>query len=393
MNIETAVILAAGKGTRLIPLTINRPKVLLPVGGIPLLKRQIDMLITLGVRNIVLVVNYRAESIKAFIDNTYANNDEVSFSFINQGKPLGTAHAVEVTEEYVYPPFIVLYGDIYTTYDVLNCLIKTLDHADAAIVAIKVPDPWNYGVFKVDDKNRIFDVIEKPSPGKEPSNLINGGIYAFRDLVIFDYIRKTGISPRGEKEFTDSIKYMARDYVIKATTVNREKWYDIGKPWDLLEANKAALIHSGMYVDSNADISDKAIIVPPVYIDENVKVESHARIGPYVALLNGVSVSKGASIRNSIVFENTKIGRHAIIEDSLIGANVVIRENVEFLSKWISKDTVWYRLNGKFVDSKVDSFGAVVGDHVFIAEHSIICPGVFIMPKRRVKGLVVDDII
>ncbi|MCD6095530.1 MAG: NTP transferase domain-containing protein, partial [Thermoprotei archaeon] len=203
MHIETAIILAAGKGTRLIPLTISRPKVLLPVGGVPLLKRQIDMLISLGVQKIVLVVNYRAKSIESFVGDVYADS-KVEFSFINQGKPLGTAHAVEVTEDHVRPPFIVLYGDIYTTYDVLTNLVNALNHADASIIAIRVPDPWNYGVFKVDSENRILDVIEKPPPGKEPSNLINGGIYAFRDLVIFDYIKKTGISPRGEKEFTDS---------------------------------------------------------------------------------------------------------------------------------------------------------------------------------------------
>ena len=392
MHIETAIILAAGKGTRLIPLTISRPKVLLPVGGVPLLKRQIDMLISLGVQKIVLVVNYRAKSIESFVGDVYADS-KVEFSFINQGKPLGTAHAVEVTEDHVRPPFIVLYGDIYTTYDVLTNLVNALNHADASIIAIRVPDPWNYGVFKVDSENRILDVIEKPPPGKEPSNLINGGIYAFRDLVIFDYIKKTGISPRGEKEFTDSIKYMAKDYDIKAITVDKKNWYDIGKPWDLLEANKAALIHSGTYIDPNSNISDKAMIVPPVYIDKNVKVEPYAKVGPYVVLLNGVSVNKSASIRNSIVFENTKIGSNVTIEDSLIGANVIIHENVEFLSKWSSEDTIWYRLNGKFVDSKVKSFGAVVGDNVFIAEHSIICPGIFIMPNRRIKGFIVDDVI
>lgn len=392
MRIETAVILAAGKGTRLIPLTLTRPKVLLPIGGIPLLKRQVDMLMDIGIKNIIIVVNYMADAIRHFIYDAYSNHD-VQFSFIDQGVPFGTAHAVEVTEEYVKPPFLVLYGDIFITKDALTKLVNALDQADAAVIAVRVPDPWNYGVFKIDSYNRILDIVEKPSPGAEPSNLINGGIYAFRDMTIFDYIRKTGISPRGEKEFTDSLKYMAMEYVVRAVPIPRHIWCDIGRPWDLLRANKIALSTTGSYIDPEAKIDSGAIIRDPVYVGKGVRICSNVHIGPYCVLGDNVYISYNSRIEDSIIMCNTKIGSDVVIRDSIVGENVVISDNVSFYSEWFSGGNIWYRINNQVVDTGVTRFGAVVGDSVYIDPSSVICPGIFIMPYRRVNGVVVDDVI
>lgn len=233
-----AVILAAGKGTRMGPLTENRPKVMLPIANKPLLEHIIIRLKTAGITEFLIVVGYRKEKIiEHFEDGSRLG---INIEYIGQQKQKGTADAIAASRNWreshsntgTNERFLVTNGDV------LACSsdIKKLCNAkgDTVLAAKKVANPEEYGILYVKG-GRVEKIIEKP---KEPafSNLANAGIYIF-EPSIFDAIDNTNPSPRGEYEITDSIQFLI-DSGKKVSYVPLEKWQDIGFPWHLLEANE-----------------------------------------------------------------------------------------------------------------------------------------------------------
>jgi len=393
VHVDECVILAAGKGTRLDPITRNRPKPLLPLAGKPLLLWQLEFLSQVGIRKITIVKHYLGELIIKTVMK-YKDILKIEVEFVDQEKPLGTAHALEVTEEFVRAPFLLMYGDITITPEVIREAIRSLEKEskiEAVAIGVEVNDPWNYGVFKLQG-DRLVDLIEKPRKGTEPSNLINAGIYLFRSNMIYDFVKRTGFSPRGEKELTDSLKMLAKKYYVKVLKMSKDWWFDIGKPWDLLNANKFFLSKYGnKQVKLKKGTSKEVKIIPPVYIGDNVHIGENSVIGPFTVLCNNVEVQENSTIRNSIVLEDTRIGPNVKISNSIIGSKVVIDENVQIYSHWSDESSIWVRVKGKLVDSGCKELGAIIGDRVWIKSNTIITPGIVIMPNRVVKGGVIDE--
>jgi bifunctional UDP-N-acetylglucosamine pyrophosphorylase/glucosamine-1-phosphate N-acetyltransferase len=201
-----AIILTAGEGTRMRPLTTTRPKTMLITGGKPLIQYNIESLRDAGIKDITLVVGYKKEVIEEYFGD--GSDFGVNINYAVQDGQLGTAHAIGSAEKFIDESFIVLNGDIIVNYDLIRNLIekyatRTSNNVKSVMTLINVDDPSNYGVVSMVN-DQIKEIVEKPAEGEAPSNLANAGIYLF-STEIFDAIKKTELSERGEYEITDSL--------------------------------------------------------------------------------------------------------------------------------------------------------------------------------------------
>jgi len=216
--VSQAVILAAGRGVRLRPLTENVPKVMVRIGDKPVVEYIIDKLKKLDVVDITLVVNYKKEKIKKYFGN--------SVKYCVQKKPLGTANAVYAAKNFLdNEEFILVYGDIFFEND----LSEFIKDKPISIVVCHVKDASRFGRIVIKE-NKIIDIVEKD--GVKTPGFINAGIFLFDDRI-FDAIEKTRVSSRGEYELTDSIKILIKKGVKLKPYYLKGYWSDIGKISDL----------------------------------------------------------------------------------------------------------------------------------------------------------------
>lgn len=230
-----AVILAAGQGLRLRPLTFDTPKVMLKIGSKPILQRIMENLKQAGITDVLMVVGYKKDDIEGFFGEKYLG---IKITYFLQKKQLGTAHAISLVEGFAKGNFLAINADVLIDASALSGLaqVDEFDPFDAVIVAREAEDPWRYGCLLVDG-SEVKDIVEKPSPGQEPSNLVNAGIYRFNEKI-FEAIKKTELSKRNEFEIVNSIKIMMK----AGSRVTYRKFYgtiiDIGDAADLKRAQQ-----------------------------------------------------------------------------------------------------------------------------------------------------------
>ncbi|HDD05159.1 MAG TPA: hypothetical protein ENF51_01570 [Candidatus Aenigmarchaeota archaeon] len=214
-----AVILAAGRGKRLRPLTKVIPKAMAPVAGKPLLAWTVESLARHGVRDIIIVVGYLGGMIKEFFGD--GRRFGVNITYVTQKELKGTAHALKAAERYVDGDFLLVYGDVLFDPEVLG---ELLSERKPTLCAKEVEDPQRYGVLEVEG-NRLVGIREKePNP---KSNLVNAGIY-YLPKEVFKAIDKVPLSPRGEYELTDAIQLLLDSGVEFKVLPIRSYWIDVG---------------------------------------------------------------------------------------------------------------------------------------------------------------------
>ena len=225
-----AVILAAGKGTRMLPLTENIPKVLVEVNERPFLYWLLNNLLQAGFNDFCVVVGYQKEKIEQFLTNLKKElPDQFQTTTVEQKEQLGTGHAVLQAQEFVgHDDFIVLGGDNLWGVEDLREMNK-IDEINY-ISGIEVEDPEKYGVLIVNKFNMLQKIKEKP---KEcVGNLINTGLYKFKP-EIFAILETLTPSPRGEIELTDALTILAKEGKVKVKII-KSYWKDLGCPGDIL---------------------------------------------------------------------------------------------------------------------------------------------------------------
>ena len=230
-----AVVLAAGEGTRLRPLTEDKPKALVEVDGRPILGHCFDRLIELDAEELLVVVGYQKQKIIEFYGDTY---EGVPITYCHQREPLGIAHALLTTEEHIDDDFMMMLGDNIFDANLADVVSRQQeDRADAAFLVEEVPweEASRYGVCDTNDYGEIVDVVEKPDD--PPSNLVMTGFYTFTP-AIFHACHLVQPSDRGEYEVSDAI-----DLLIKSgrtiDAIRMEGWrIDVGYPEDRDEAER-----------------------------------------------------------------------------------------------------------------------------------------------------------
>ena len=235
INITKAVLLAAGRGTRMRDLTEALPKPMLEVRGKPVLQHIVEGLRINGLTNLLIVVGWRAEMVKDFFGD--GANFGVEIQYETQTVQDGTGRVVALARDFVGPdPFLLSYGDILVAPENYQRICHSLPDAEAVISVKRSDDVSQGGAVFVNDKFELVDLREKPKPGEPTSPWYNAGIYAFRPNI-FDFIAKLEPSPRGEYELTDAVRNFAlAGKKVQALEIAGD-WADVRDPEILAQLN------------------------------------------------------------------------------------------------------------------------------------------------------------
>jgi glucose-1-phosphate thymidylyltransferase len=307
-----AVIPVAGVGTRLRPHTYSLPKVLLNVGGKPILAHILDSLIEQNITKATIITGYMGKLVEEYVSKRYS---DIQFDFVLQEERLGLGHAIWTGKDtYNNDELMIILGD--TIFDV--DLKLAINNSANAIGIKEVEDPKRFGVVVKDINGRIIKLIEKPED--KISNLAIVGIYHIKDTELLvnslDKLIEQDIKTRGEYQLTDALQIML-DNGAMFNTFPVEGWYDCGKPETLLSTNRFLLDQKPYY----PELKD-TIVIPPVYISDNAKVESSV-IGPYTSIADGAIV-KDSIIKNSIISFGAKV-ISSLLEESIIGNDADVK--------------------------------------------------------------------
>ncbi len=229
-----AVVLAAGRGTRMKSLTDDRPKPMLPLNGRPMLAHQIDRFAAAGVTRVCIVIGYRGEMIREYFDKHPPRGVEIEY--VVQDVPNGTGSAALLARDFVGNcEFLLTFGDILVDPRVYLKLYDRSSGSEIVLALARVDDPYRGGAVYVED-GRVVKIIEKPPRGTSTTNFISAGIYLFRDRI-FNDLEKLTPSSRGEYDLTDAIQSTVRSGQVVRCFEVPGFWRDIGRPEDLKPAS------------------------------------------------------------------------------------------------------------------------------------------------------------
>lgn len=378
-----AVILAAGQGKRMGPLTQNRPKVMLPAANKPLLSHVMLSVRNAGIKEFVLVVGYNAGAVKEYFgDGSWMN---ASIEYARQKNQLGTADAAASAQELVEDRFLLLNGDVIVSPQHIKNLIK--QKYDVVLTAREVGNPSEFGVLEVKG-GRVLRIIEKPK--KPKTNLANAGVYVFPESI-FDAIKKTKLSVRKEYEITESLQLLIDGGADVGYLTLKNDCLDIGKPWDLLDANEyflscmqpevkgeiepLATLKGSVSVGEGTIIRNGSYIEGPVAIGRNCDIGPNCYIRPATSIGDDVRIGNAVEIKNSIVMKGTNIGHLSYVGDSIVGERCNFGAGTKVANLRHDGKTIRVRLRDVFMDSGRRKLGTIMGDDVHTGINSMINTG------------------
>jgi UDP-N-acetylglucosamine diphosphorylase/glucosamine-1-phosphate N-acetyltransferase len=379
MGVRTAVVLAAGEGVRLQPLTSNRPKPMLLAGNRPILEHVLDALVDAGIERLVVVVGYRRRRVQEHFGPEYR---DVPVEYVRQEKQLGSGHALLQAREAVSEPVVVVNGDHLVEGAAVTDAVSAFetDEAGAAMAVIERDDPSKYGAVRVTDSN-ITEITEKPET--DDYRLINAGIYVF-GASVFDAIERT---PRaaGELALTDTIGRIVARQRVRAVRVGG-LWVDATYPWDLLEVTERVLESgrapepersAGVWVDSDALVAGDATLRRPVVVGPDCEIGPNAVVGPNVALGPNATVGANVTVERAILGADSRVDHGSTVVDAVLGQDASV-----------GVGTV---IPGGPADVRVDQtvfedqqLGAVLADRVQVGGGVTFEPGALVGTDARV---------
>ncbi|MBE0475712.1 MAG: glucose-1-phosphate thymidylyltransferase [Coriobacteriia bacterium] len=331
-----ALVLAGGKGTRLRPITFTRAKQLVPVANKPILFYAIEAIRDAGIREIGVIVGDTADEVSEALGDGSRWGCEVTY--IPQEAPLGLAHAVLISEEFMGgEPFVMYLGDNLIK-DGIRPFVREFEanDCDAQILLAHVPNASQFGVAELAEDGSVLRLVEKPAD--PPSDLALVGVYLFNPHV-FDAVKAIGPSVRGELEITDAIQWLVDNRLVVRPHVIEGWWKDTGKLEDMLEANRIMLDTIETDIEGEIDASSQvhgrvrfgagsrlvnSTVRGPAVIGEGCEIVD-AYIGPYTSVHDGCAVL-GSEIEHSIMMPGARVEHAgARISDSLMGCNAVVR--------------------------------------------------------------------
>ncbi len=399
-----ALVLAAGEGTRLRPLTSNVPKPLLLVAGKPFLSHIFGALKAGGVKEVALLVGWKANRIKEF----YGDGSELglSITYLEQKERLGTANAVGHAEEVMDEPFFCINGDVVISELDVKAMRSMFESKGRMVMgAVTVPNPSAFGVIE-EKEGRLIRILEKPK--QPPSDLINAGMFVFTP-DIFQEIRRTGKSPRGEYEITDTLTSLARAEVVMVHRIATE-WIDVGRPWDLLKANEifmsrlvgkvegevepGATLKGNVVVEKGALVRSGSYILGPAFISKGCEVGPNCYIRGGTCLGPNVKVGASVEVKNSIIMAGSHVPHHNYVGDSIIGERCNLGAGTKVANLRFDDKNVRVSSGGKVIDSGRRKLGVIMGDNVKTGINSMIDAGTiiwedsFIGPGAMAKGTI-----
>ncbi len=359
--------MAGGEGTRLRPLTVNRPKPMVPICNRPVMEYVLELLKRHGVDTVIMTLHYLAEEVVSYFGDGSDFGLQIIYSV--EDEPLGTAGSVKRVEEYLDDTFLVVSGDALTDFDLGRVLAFHRENKAVATVTLtRVESPLEYGVVITDDNHRIVRFLEKPSWGEVFSDQVNTGIYVL-EPEIFEGMESDRFYDFSKDVFPQLLErkrplfgYVAQGY-----------WCDIG---DLEHYRKAhqdmfagRILHEmpgeersrGVWIGSGTEIDPSAHLESPVVIGRNCRIRAGATVGQFTSIGDNCILEEESSLHRDILWNNVYLGRKSRSSGSIISRQCTIKSNVTL------------------------SDGVVLGENVFVGRGALIFPQVKIWPDKNVE--------
>jgi len=361
-----AVILAAGEGVRMRPLTHSRPKAMLPVAGKPVLEHLLVEAAGAGIRDFVFIVGYKDEQIL----NYFGGGEKwgVRIFYRLQQKAMGTADALRMARGLVRDKFLVMNADAITSIEDITRLIKC---SEITIAVKEVNDVTGLGLVEV-TRDRVLHIYEKPDFAL--AKLANTGIYLLTEQV-FSTIAQTPESPRGEYELTQSLEMLIRQGV-KVFYQPLDCWLNVSYPWDLLSANESLLaalaasnegtveenvvIRGTCAIGQGTRVRSGSYIIGPVVIGRNCDIGPGCYIRPSTAIGDDCRIGAAVEVKNSIIMRGSQLAHQNYVGDSIIGERCNLGAGTKIANLRLDKKEVI--VNG--VNTRRQKLGAILGDGV-----------------------------
>jgi len=394
-----AVILTAGQGSRLLPLTQSRTKGMIPVGNHPILEHIINALRTAGINEVVMVVGFSSERVMNYFGD--GKDFNIKIEYIQQKKMLGTAQALSLARDAIDSDFLILPGDNIIDASGLKSLIKCKNET-AALLVSSSNRPSKYGVVGLKG-NYVHKIVEKP---KISGDLMSTGVPSIFSLALWEYKEETisNTISTGAYRFSPNIfdvideaasqnRYTLTDVIqiliernesVKA--FNTDLWIDAVYPWDLLDMNsiiislsadgKGGTIEKNNHIEGPVSIGEDSIIQSGCYIQGPVTIGKGCRIGPNVVIYpstcigDNVTIEPFNQIKNSIIMDDVVVGSHGNISNS------VISDGVRLGSGFITDTTPSTIRLREYSHSK--ELGAIIGEDSVLGHNVVVNSGVII---------------
>ncbi len=369
-----ACIMCGGEGTRLRPLTFERPKPSIPILNKPSVVHLIEHLAKEGFNDIVITLGYMAEKIEEQLGDGRIYG--VHINYVYEHKKLGTAGGVKNAEKYLKgETFLVLGGD-----HVLNLNLRELYrfhermNAKVTIGLLSIDDPSEFGIADMDVNNRIHRFLEKPGPGEIFSNLASTGIYVCNPEILdmipenqeYDFARDLfpKLLKNGEKVNGVLARGNWTDVGSPAAYRQAQRWMLSGMPGTVIEGNfttKEARINGPLHLGHNVSVGSNSAIVGPIIIGENTSIGDNVLIGPYTTIGSNCTIDDDTRILSSYIFNGVTIGKNTNVSGSIIDNRTTVGDNCSLEN------------------------GTVIGPDVVIRNGATIHSNVKIWPKQTIK--------
>ncbi len=363
-----AVVMAGGEGSRLRPLTVGRPKPMVPIVNKNALAHILDLLKSHGITEVIITLRYRASSIQDFFGDGTSMGMSIEYSV--EETPLGTAGSVKHAAALLDDTFLVISGDALTDFDIQAIVQSHKERqAKATLTLYRVPDPLEFGVIVIDDEGRVTNFLEKPSWSEVFSDTVNTGIYVMEPEVLamipdegaYDF--STELFPRMLAEKMALFGYVAEGY-----------WCDVGTFSEYMRANADVLqgkvrlpqpigthIGGGIWVGNDVEIAPSAQLFGPIYLGNEVKIKSDVIIHGPAVIRDYTIVDNFTRIERVVMWRNTYVGESCELRGAIFCRQCSIKSKVAVYE------------------------GVVVGDHCVLDEGCVIHPNVKLWPGKMVE--------
>ncbi len=364
-----AIIMAGGEGTRLRPLTVHRPKPLIPIMGKPVMEHIVNLLKRHNIRDLVATVHYLADEIEGYFGQ--GEDWGVYLRYSVEDMPLGTAGSVKKAMETfdINEPVLVISGDALTDIDLSRAIAFHRERsALVTIILVRVPNPLEYGIVITNEEGRIIKFLEKPSWDEAFSDTVNTGIYLLEPEVL-NYV--------GSRQFADFsldvFPLLLKEGKPVYGFIADGYWCDIGNQASYITANFDALegkvklgvqgkeIMPGVIVGDDVEMGNVEL-TPPIYIGEHARLENGVRIRGPVVVGEGSIVDQGAEVERSVIWERVFVGKGARLFGCIVGGKSIIGERVRV------------------------GEGSIIGERCHIEKDSTVNPYVKIWPDKVVEA-------
>ncbi|MBI4389782.1 MAG: NTP transferase domain-containing protein [Nitrospinae bacterium] len=388
-----AVILAAGKGSKLTPFSMTRPIPMVRVAGKYLFDNALDMLKKAGINDIFVVVGHQKEKLIQRIGEHL--NDGLSVHYFEQKKAGGIGDAILQLRNKILPSeyFLLIYGDTVTSANIFSKIQQSFHLFKSSVASICLP-PSNamFGNVFLNPQMKITRIIEKPKGG-ELGNYVLSGVYILPGSF-FQLLDKH------KKSMENALMELVEKEGLRAS-MWEDEWLDIVYPWQILTANRMIMdsweqssiartavleanvtIQGTVRIEEDVLIKAGAVLEGPCSIGRGCYIGNNSLVRSYTSLGNRCSVGYGVELKNCVVLDNTRIGRLSFIGDSVLGENVDIGAGTMTVNRALDWKPIRVDNGRKKYETGMVKLGAFVGDNVVIGAGNTIQPGAVIPPGK-----------